>query len=759
MDNPTLRTLAVLCLLCLALAGGPVWGQAPERSLRVGVYANPPLVSVDRDGSVEGFTVDVLEAIARAEGWHLEYVEASWGELMTSLQAGEIDLLTAIAHTAERARTLSYTREPIFTNWGVVYRHRQGDISSVLDLAGRRIGMLAGDTHAQVMEDMLAEFGVETQVVHGPDYRALLDMTARREVDAAVVNRLVGRVHASPDLVATHIIFNPVEIHYATGREDVLPVLRTIDAHLARLKSDGDSAYHEAVRRWIDATVETPAALPVWLAWALVTAVGMLLLFAVLSVLLRHQVRRRTQELLNKSRALETEIQEHRLAQERLNELAYSDPLTRLPNRALFHDRLQQAMEYAKRHDTLIALLFIDLDDFKRVNDSLGHATGDRLLQAIAQRFEGRLRKTDTLARLGGDEFTVILTDIASPQDTVVLVRSLLESLREPFDLGGQSIRMGASIGITVYPTDDSRETDLLKDAETAMYQAKARGKHTFAFYAPELTRRVSERLVMENELRAALTNDELVVHYQPVVSLSDGQVHSVEALVRWNHPERGMIPPDQFIPVAEESGLITGLGDWVTERACTQISAWDARGLPALAVAINLSAVQFRRDGLVSRLAGSLRSHGLAAHRLHIEITESLLMQKHGHVEETLRTLDAMGMVLAIDDFGTGYSSLSYLRHFPIHVLKVDRSFVNDMVHSPDSRALVEAIVAMAHALRLRVVAEGVETEEQLTALRAMGCDCVQGYLLARPMPPGELADWLEQHLNAHGTKTTGRA
>jgi diguanylate cyclase (GGDEF)-like protein len=457
------------------------------------------------------------------------------------------------------------------------------------------------------------------------------------------------------------------------------------------------------------------------------------------------------------SQALSQEIQEREQAQERLNELAFSDSLTHLPNRVLFHDRLHQAMEYAKRHDRLIALLFIDLDDFKRVNDSLGHAAGDRLLQEIARRFGRVLRETDTLARLGGDEFTVILTDIQNPQDAVSFVRKLLDSLRTPFELSGQMIQMSASIGITLYPTDDTDETDLLKDADTAMYQAKSRGKNTFDFYAPELTRSVRARLTMEGELRAALAQDQFLLHYQPIVSLSDNRCRSLEALIRWQHPERGLVAPDEFIPVAEESGLIQEIGDWVLDQACAQLRTWEDQGLTDLSMAINLSPVQFRRDGLVSRLARTLRQHQIASHRLHMEITESLLMEQNRHVAETLQTLDAMGVSLCIDDFGTGYSSLSYLRHFPLHRLKIDRSFVQDMLHAEDTRSLVSAIVVMAQALRLEVVAEGVENRQQLELLREMGCDHVQGFLLSRPVPAADIPPWLEQSIHGNEIRRRG--
>lgn len=747
-----LAAVTWLLLLCLAWAPAQVLaqtlvqniGQASGETLRVGIYVNPPLIGINAEGP-RGLVIDLLEEAARREGWKIHYIAASFAELLEMGQNRQIDLIAAIAYTPERAQVLEFNREAMLTNWGVIYRHRDVVVDSVLDLSGLRIAVKAGDTHASALESMLREFNVQADLRPVADYREVMQMLAHGEVDAAAVNRLVGRQFRVPEGIPTHIIFNPVELHFASARPEMTPVLQAIDRHLKDLKAQPGSLYHQAMNRWLGDTGESSRPLPDWHPLVLAGLALLTLLVIGLSLFLRQQIRHHTQALRAQSEALAQEVREREQAQERLNELAYSDSLTQLPNRALFQDRLHQAMEYAKRHDRLIALLFIDLDDFKRVNDSLGHAAGDRLLQEIARRFGRVLRETDTLARLGGDEFTVILTDINRPEDAVTFVRKLLDSLRAPFILGEQSITMSASIGITLYPSDDTAEADLLKDADTAMYQAKSRGKNTFDFYAPELTQSVRARLTMEGELRAALDSNQFLLHYQPIVSLNGAGVRGVEALVRWQHPTRGLVSPDEFIPVAEDAGLIHDLGDWVIDTACAQLAQWDARGLSQLTLALNLSPVQFRRDGLVSRIARRLRQHHIPSNRIHLEITESLLMEQNRHVAETLQTLDAMGIGLCIDDFGTGYSALNYLRHFPIQQLKVDKSFVEDMLHAEDTRALVRAIVLMAHALRLEVVAEGVEEKSQLELLREMGCDQVQGYLLSRPLPAAEIPGWID--------------
>jgi diguanylate cyclase (GGDEF)-like protein/PAS domain S-box-containing protein len=434
------------------------------------------------------------------------------------------------------------------------------------------------------------------------------------------------------------------------------------------------------------------------------------------------------------------DITERKLAEERVQYLAYYDALTGLANRSLFQDRLQQAMIDADRYERLVGLIFLDLDRFKNINDTLGHDHGDQLLRAVAERLSGVVRKGDTVARLGGDEFTIVLADMAHVDDAARVAQKILEVFTRPFHVHERELHMTASLGITLYPFDDRNVQDLLRNADIAMYRAKEIGRNTYQFYAADMTARARERLALEGELRQALERRELVLHYQPVVEMTGGAVIGMEALARWQHPTRGWVMPDTFIPVAEESGQILAIGEWVLRTACRQCAQWRRQGFPQLRVAVNLSARQFHQRSLVELIRQILVETELSPAALDLEITESALLQ---HDEATLTMLKAfrhMGVSLIIDDFGIGYSSLSYLRRFPIRALKIDRSFVRDVPGDPDDAAIVDAVITLARSLGLVVIAEGVETAAQRDYLRARGCSIGQGHFYGEPVPAEEL-------------------
>lgn len=427
--------------------------------------------------------------------------------------------------------------------------------------------------------------------------------------------------------------------------------------------------------------------------------------------------------------------------EEQLQRLAHYDPLTDLPNRLLVQSHLQKALERAEVQGTQVAVLFADLDRFKNVNDSLGHTVGDELLGAIGTRLRAALDARDTLARLGGDEFLIVRESLAGPADAAELARVLLQQLQAPVSLpvSGQEVFVTASVGISLYPQDGRQPSDLVRNADAAMYAAKEQGRNRFQFYAPGLLAAASEKLEMESRLRRALARQELVVHYQPVIRLADGALMGVEALVRWQTQDGVLIPPSRFIPLAEESGLIVPLGDFVTAQACATVQDWRQRGHPDLRLAVNVSARQLREADFVPALMRCLRSAGLPASALELEITETTLMGTGGPVIDTLHALRGLGVRLAVDDFGTGYSSLSYLKRLPLDTLKIDRSFVRDTPSHRGDTEIVGAIIAMGHHLQLDVLAEGVETEAQLAFLRGRGCDACQGNLIAPALPPEE--------------------
>lgn len=447
-------------------------------------------------------------------------------------------------------------------------------------------------------------------------------------------------------------------------------------------------------------------------------------------------------------RRLRVEVQERREAERRVEFLAYHDILTQLPNRALARDRLLQAIADARRHQTLVALVFIDLDNFKTINDSLGHARGDALLQAVAGKLTANVREADTVSRQGGDEFLLILKDLPDIEAAGVIVGKLLEALSEPMDVDGVCLSTSASAGVAVWPSDGHDFDSLLRSADTAMYRAKEEGRNAYRFFDENMNRESMERLTLRQGLRTALEAQQFALHYQPQIDLTSGRVVGVEALLRWVHPEWGVVPPNRFVPVAEESGLIVPIGNWVIQEACRQAVAWDRAGLPPLAMAVNLSALQFKRGDLESVLADALNQAGLPAERLELELTESSLVDEPQLVRARLLSLHEMGVKLAVDDFGTGYSSLSYLKRFPVDRLKIDRSFVSELVSDPDDEAIVRAIIQLAASLGLKTVAEGVENESTRIRLQQLGCDEAQGYLFGRPMPadaiPAWLADWM---------------
>jgi diguanylate cyclase (GGDEF)-like protein len=440
------------------------------------------------------------------------------------------------------------------------------------------------------------------------------------------------------------------------------------------------------------------------------------------------------------------DITERKQAEEMVHHLAYHDPLTGLPNRVLFNDHLTLELAHARRNKCMVAVIFLDLDRFKTINDTLGHAIGDQLLQEVAKRLRSCLREGDTVARLGGDEFMLLLPGITHGEDVAKVVRRILEVLKPPFNLDGHELHITSSMGISLYPSDGGDAETLIKNADAAMYRTKEQSRGTYQFYTPSMNAKAFERLILENDLRRALERQEFVVYYQPQVSLHTGQIVGVEALVRWQHPEKGLVPPMEFIPLAEETGLIIPLGDWVFRMACAQNQTWQKAGFSPLRVAVNLSARRFKQKGLIKDIVRILKETGLDPDYLELELTESHLMENVEATLSTLHELKAMGIHLSIDDFGTGYSSLSYLKRFPIDKLKIDRSFVLDISDNPDDAAIAVAIIAMAHSLKLKVTAEGVETKEQLEFLRAYQCDEMQGYYFSRPVPTEIMTQLLQE-------------
>jgi diguanylate cyclase (GGDEF)-like protein/PAS domain S-box-containing protein len=424
---------------------------------------------------------------------------------------------------------------------------------------------------------------------------------------------------------------------------------------------------------------------------------------------------------------------------------AQHDFLTGLPNRMLLNDRVSQAIILALRHMTKVALLFLDLDGFKHINDSLGHPIGDKLLQSIGKRLVDCVRGSDTVSRQGGDEFVVLLSEVEQWEDAAIMARRILQAVVEAHFIDQHDLHVTASIGVSVYPDDGMDAETLIKNADTAMYQAKENGRQSYQFFKPAMNARAVERQSIEESLRRALERHEFTLHYQPKINLRTGEITGAEALIRWTHPIRGPVSPAQFIPVAEECGLILPIGNWVLREACKQARAWLEAGLPLATMAVNISAMEFRDANFLEGIFTICKDTGLDPRSLELELTESVLMKRAESAASVLQTLRTSGVRVAVDDFGTGYSSLSYLRKFPIDALKIDQSFVRQITTTPDETTIVAAIISMARSLGLRVVAEGVETQEELAFLRANQCDEAQGYYFSRPVVAQEFARLLE--------------
>lgn len=433
-----------------------------------------------------------------------------------------------------------------------------------------------------------------------------------------------------------------------------------------------------------------------------------------------------------------------------LDHLAHHDVLTGLPNRILLYDRLAHAIALARRSGKQLAVMFMDLDRFKHINDSLGHTVGDQLLQSVGQRLQGCVRQSDTISRLGGDEFVALLPDIEHPEDAALSAQKMITAIALPHRIDQHDLHIGASIGISMYPEDGLDAETLIKHADTAMFHAKDNGRNTYAFFEQEMTARAIARQSIEASLRLALERQEFVLHYQPKINLLSGTIVGIEALVRWQHPQRGLLIPADFVPVAEDSGLILPLGRWVLREACRQARAWQAAGLPPVSIAVNTSALEFRAGDFLEYVRATLAEARLEPGYLELELTESVLMRDAAAADSVLNALADLGVRLAVDDFGTGYSSLSYLRQFPVNTLKIDQSFVKQITSNPDDAAIVSAVISMGKSLKKRVIAEGVETAEQAAFLLAQHCDEGQGDFFGRPVDAEALAVLLQAGVSA---------
>lgn len=732
----------LLCIIFLMLSVSPAVGRElrdkPGQLIRVGVFSNPPVVLQDESGQWHGITVDILRAIAEDKGWKLEFHPGSFADNLEMLENDQIDLLSTMAYSEQRAEKYTFNHSPLISNWGLIYIRPGTKVGSLLDLENKHVAVMRNNIHDKAFRNLATKFDVKLTIVDRDNFSDVMESVRDGSADAGVANRLFGALHASKyGLVETGVIFNPINIHYATLHSKNAAILEAIDKKLNLYKDEKGSVYYKTLQYWLNPTGRT--ILPIWLKWLALVVVAVITLMIGLNLLLRRQVATRTLQLQN-------EVDERRLAQERLDRLAYYDVLTGLPNRVSFLENLKTSTGGARRRGLKVAVMFIDMDRFKTVNDSLGHDVGDKLIVSVARLLQGCLREEDHINRFGGDEFVIILTEINNLSDVSVVADRMLECFSTPFHIGLAEIYSSISIGIALFP-DDGGNDSLLRYADTAMYHAKEQGGNNYQFYNSDFTDSINNRLSLETRLRHAVERDELRLHYQPILNISNQCAIGVEALIRWQDPERGMIPPDEFIPLAEDTGLIVPFGKWVLEKACTQVREWENMGLGKLRLAVNISSRQFIHNDLLADVDTALQKSGLAPQQLELEITERMFLEITDNVREVLESLKRKGVSLSMDDFGTGYSSLSYLKQLPIDTLKIDKSFVMGIPDDKDDMRIATTIISMAHGLGLDVVAEGIETKEQMDFLQSHRCGRGQGYYIARPQATEEITAWLRDN------------
>jgi diguanylate cyclase (GGDEF)-like protein/PAS domain S-box-containing protein len=587
--------------------------------------------------------------------------------------------------------------------------------------------------------------------LEGPDgvllTAAIRDITVRRASEARNEGRYRGLLEAAPDamVVVDHagviVLLNvQAEKRFGYSRDELVgqPVTNIIpDGFAERLIADDLRSTEDALAQVIGTGMELTALrkdgskFPIEIMLSpLASPDGVLVTAAIRDISSRKDAE---QALVAKVRELHRSNEDARAMALEAAHAAHHDFLTGLPNRVLLNDRISQAIAMAPRHSKQLAVLFLDLDGFKHINDSLGHPVGDRLLQLVATRLQEQVRDSDTVSRQGGDEFVVLLSEAEAWDNAAVVAKRITEAIAEPHLIGGKELHITTSIGISVFPDDGADAETLIKNADTAMYQAKEDGRSGIRFFKPEMNVQAVQRQMIEQSLRLAVEREEFVLHYQPKIDMTSGAVTGAEALIRWSHPTRGIVPPVQFIPIAEQSGLIIPIGRWVLREACRQMRSWLDAGLKLSSIAVNVSAVDLREDDFLDNVMAALEEAGLDPGMLELELTETVLMKHIGDTAAVLQTLREQGVRISIDDFGTGYSSLSYLHRFPIDSLKIDRSFVSQIGVELGGSAIVAAIISMARSLRLRVVAEGVETEAQLAFLDGLACDEAQGFYFSR--------------------------
>lgn len=714
------RAGAAIALL-FALLAVPASGAVREAGVQPLVVVTddhyPPYLFRSDDGKLQGIVKDRWQLWSERNGIPVEVRGTDWSSAQESIRTSSADVIDAIADTDGRAGQFEYSESHDDTEARLYFSR---GLSGIVDAASVR-DMLVAAKRGSACGEWLRTHGV-THFDFYPDSQALVKAAAAGDVQVFCMDALAARYFIYREGIAAE--FNETaplytaHLHWAVreGRSDLRSF---VERGFQRVSQD---ELERIDAKWMGTPLRSP--LDVRFLYALASIPAALL--ALSGILL----------VWNRFLRLRVEA--------RAQYFSTRDPLTELPARALLYDRLAQAIAQAGRNANAVAVLFVDLDRFKAVNDSFGHAFGDRVLRETALRLQGLARSSDTVARISSDEFVVVLANLERAGDAGTFARKVLGELHRPYHLDGTPVYCTASIGVAVHPGDGANAGALIQNADIAMYRAKESGRNNFQFFLPEMHESVVRRLHLEIALRGALARKEFLVHYQPKIDVANGAITGFEALLRWRHPEFGLLSPSEFVPVLEDTDLIVPVGEWVLQTVCEQIRHWSQRGLAARPVAVNLSARQFRMEDLDTVVARIVTATGIDPSLLELELTETLLMHDPERAIRTLGNLVRFGVRLAVDDFGTGYSSLAYLKRFPINSLKIDRAFIADAITNPDDAAITLAIINLGHSLGLKVVAEGVETEEQLAFLRANGCDQMQGFFFSPAVSADDAAELL---------------
>lgn len=713
--------------------------ELPENTYKfAGDYKYPPYEYVNSDGDYLGFNVDIIRAIAENKGINIEIVPMRWSEAVLSLKNGNIDGLIGMSKSNDRKDKYLFIKPTVENEQVIFVKSENVFIKDISDLEGLLVGYQVQDLGMEYINSI-------ENIIRRPytnQESALIDLS-HGKIDAVLADRLVGMYYIqknrlSEDIKSTGTVLGSFQYGPVVSKDNV-ELARILEEGLEEIKTN--KSYENIHKKWfgeskssISKFIERNRILVILISSIIILIILFLIAYA---TILKKQVDKRTKEL----KRANVDLLEN---QKEIYNLAYYDPITSLPNRTKFVKELSKVISqiHHKRH--IIGVLFLDLDKFKHINDTLGHNVGDQVLRLISWRLKELVGERGSVCKAGGDEYFILLNEIDQKEETEILAKEIIEDFKDPYYVKDYTLYLTISIGISIYPESGLDVENIIKSSDLALYKAKELGGNSYYIYGKEIESKGLDLMQLLNQLRKGIENDELILYYQPQIDIESGRLIGFEALVRWNHPERGLIFPDDFIPLAEESSLIIPMGNCILRKACIQTKEWINAGMDVV-VSVNISARQFQHRDFISEVRQVLKDTDLDSKYLAIEITETIAIHNMEYTIEILNELDKLGITVAIDDFGTGYSSLSYLSEMQVDELKIDRSFIWDIEENPKNKSIANAIILLANQLGLKVTAEGVETEEQLNILKAMKCDIAQGYYFSKPVPSEEICNFIK--------------